>query len=142
VSNPIQEVTSLRQKEIEILDQPGSGSFEMEIHMTDSSQLILSQGAENKVVLGYANGEFTCDRTKSKNHSFQKDFSSVESVLIASKPSEITIRFFVDQSVIEIFVNGGTYTITDLFFLESGKMTLQTEGVVKLQRGWEIGSIW
>jgi fructan beta-fructosidase len=142
VSNPIQEVTSLRQKEIEILNQQGSGSFEMEIHMTDSSQLILSQGAEDKIVLGYANGQFTFDRTKSKNHSFQKDFSSVESVLIASKPSEITVRFFVDQSVIEIFVNGGAYTITDQFFLESGKMTLQTVGVVKLQRGWEIGSIW
>jgi sucrose-6-phosphate hydrolase SacC (GH32 family) len=142
VSNPIQQVTSLRQKEIEILKLPGSGSFEMEIHMADSSQLILSQGAENKVVLGYANGAFTFDRTKSKNHSFQKDFSSVESVLIASKPSEITVRFFVDQSVIEIFVNGGAYTITDQFFLKSGKMTLQTVGVVKLQRGWEIGSIW
>jgi fructan beta-fructosidase len=142
VSNPIQEVTSLRQKEIEILNQPSSGSFEMEIYMMDSSQLILSQGAEDKIVLGYANGQFTFDRTKSKNHSFQKDFSSVESVLIASKPSEITVRFFVDQSVIEIFVNGGAYTITDQFFLKSGKMTLQTVGVVKLQRGWEIGSIW
>jgi sucrose-6-phosphate hydrolase SacC (GH32 family) len=75
-------------------------------------------------------------------NTFQKDFSSVESVLIASKPSEITVRFFVDQSVIEIFVNGGAYTITDQFFLESGKMTLQTVGVVKLQRSWEIGSIW
>jgi len=141
-SKPILEVKSLRQKELAVLSQPTSGSFEMEIYMADSSQLILSQGADDKVVLGYANGQFTCDRTKSKNHSFQKDFSSVESVLIASKPSEITVRFFVDQSVIEIFVNGGAATITDLFFLESGKMTLQTEGVVKLQSGWEIGSIW
>jgi len=141
-SKPILEVKSLRQKELAVLSQPTSGSFEMEIYMADSSQLILSQGADDKVVLGYANGQFTCDRTKSKNHSFQKDFSSVESVLIASKPSEITVRFFVDQSVIEIFVNGGAYTITDQFFLKSGKMTLQTVGVVKLQRGWEIGSIW
>jgi fructan beta-fructosidase len=141
-SKPILEVKSLRQKELAVLSQPTSGSFEMEIYMADSSQLILSQGADDKVVLGYANGQFNCDRTKSKNHSFQKDFSSVESVLIASKPSEITVRFFVDQSVIEIFVNGGAYTITDQFFLKSGKMTLQTVGVVKLQRGWEIGSIW
>ncbi len=139
---PIEGVNSLRKKELADLNHTVSGSFEIEMEMPDGGQLILSQEPEDKVIMAYANGTFTFDRTKCKINSFQEDFSSIDSVSIPTKPSTISVRAFVDQSVIEIFINNGAWVLTDQFFMAPGKMTLQTVGEVRLLRGWEIDSIW
>jgi fructan beta-fructosidase len=139
---PVKEMISLRQENLEDLNQPASGSFEMEVELSDSSQLILSQGSEDKIILAYINGQFTLDRTKCKNHNFQKDFSSVESVSTLSKPSPLRMTAFIDQSVIEIFINGGIWVLSDQFFMGQGEMKIETVGNAQLIRGWKIASVW
>jgi fructan beta-fructosidase len=71
------------------------------------------------------------DRTESGRSDFSSQFSSVESAKMDNVDfTNLTCRILVDQSEVEVFINNGEYTITDLVFPthSGGGITLFAQG--------------
>jgi fructan beta-fructosidase len=138
---PVQEIKTLQGKKIEIITEPIDASFEFEAELSESSLIRLSQGAEQKLVMGYANGKFFIDRTASI-HNFNPDFASIDSVIITHHPTKIKIHAFMDQSIAEIFINDGEFVLTEQFYIGEGKMKIEKEGKVGIKNHWLLKSVW
>jgi fructan beta-fructosidase len=84
---------------------------------------ILQSGSEQTTItLNKALSEVLLDRTKSGISSFSSAFSGVESAKMNNVDfTNITCRILVDQSIVEVFINKGEYTITDLVFPTQAK---------------------
>jgi len=84
---------------------------------------VLQSGTEQTTItLNKALSEVLLDRTKSGNSSFSSAFSGVESAKMDNVDfNNITCRILVDQSIVEVFINSGEYTITDLVFPTQAK---------------------
>ncbi len=78
----------------------------------------LLKNGEEKSVLSYniATQKLSFDRTKSGKIDFSKKFPSVESMKIIPQNGIVKLDIFVDNSIIEIFANGGRAVLTDLVF--------------------------
>lgn len=78
----------------------------------------LLKNGEEKSVLSYdiATQKLSFDRTKSGKIDFSKKFSSIESMKIIPQNGIVKLDIFVDNSIVEIFANGGRAVLTDLVF--------------------------
>lgn len=92
--------------------------------------LKLAQSRDEETVLYYTDGRLQLDRTRSGNVAFNKRFASVESAPLTPRNGLITLRIFVDKSLVEIFANDGERVITDQIFptQSAGGITLFAEG--------------
>ena len=83
----------------------------------DFALKLLSNEAEASV-LSYdiAAQKLTFDRTASGNVGFHEKFASVESVTVPPRNGELQLDIFVDNSIVEIFANGGATVLTDLVY--------------------------
>jgi fructan beta-fructosidase len=67
------------------------------------------------------------DRTHSGRSDFSSQFASIESTTMNNIDfTNLNCRILIDQSLVEVFVNGGEYSITDLVF------PTQTKGGIQL----------
>ncbi|WP_461449563.1 glycoside hydrolase family 32 protein [Mucilaginibacter sp.] len=84
---------------------------------------ILQSGSEQTTItLNKALSSVLLDRTKSGNTSFSSSFTGIESAKMDNVDlTNITCRILVDKSIIEVFINQGEYTITDLVFPTQAK---------------------
>ncbi len=135
---PVDELKKLRGEEINDLQNLTSQSFELEIEIREGGSISLFKSEREETKIGYENGKLFLDRTKSGNTSFSKDFASVESVDVLPKTDNITIRLFVDQSIIEVFSADGRYAITDQVFPTERKTKVELSGKAKLIKGWVL----
>jgi fructan beta-fructosidase len=80
--------------------------------------LNLLKNGNEKSILSYDTAKQTLsfDRTQSGNLSFNKRFSSVESMTVKPENNQIKLTILVDKSVVEIYANGGKQVLTDLVY--------------------------
>ena len=68
------------------------------------------------VVFDVSSGTVAVDRTSSGDTGFHPLFASVESAPVTLDDDRLTLRIVVDATSVEVFVNDGAVTITDLVF--------------------------
>jgi fructan beta-fructosidase len=135
---PVDEIKKLRGKEIKDIKDLTGQSFELELEIPEDGSVSLFKSESEETIVGYKEGKLFLDRTKSGNVSFNKDFASIESVNVLPKTDNITVRLFVDQSIIEVFSANGHYSITDQVFPTQQKTSIELNGNVKLIKGWVL----
>lgn len=86
----------------------------------DSVKMVLSNKADNKVILTYnaAERKMYFDRTKSGIVDFSESFPVVTASPTFEDNGKITLRMFIDRSSIEMFGNDGRFVMTNLVFPE------------------------
>ncbi|WP_010677740.1 glycoside hydrolase family 32 protein [Bacillus timonensis] len=149
---PINEIESLRVDhttvesiEVEgehLLNEFSGTSFEFEaiIEWEDVEEfgIRLRQSKEEETVFGYntLDGQLFLDRSRSgleilldRNGEFFQ-FGTRYNTNYSSKNNQLKIRGFVDESSIEVFVNDGEYTFTNLIYSKptSDKIELYSKG--------------
>lgn len=77
----------------------------------DDRQLVLTIDNENKTI--------TLDRLEYAHHDMSWEFGHVRRTVLARACRDVTI--FCDQSILEVFVNGGEAVFTALFFPKANK---------------------
>jgi fructan beta-fructosidase len=138
---PITEFNRLREEEIGELNSRTTNSFELELEIPEGGGIHLFKSESEQTTIGYQDGKLYLDRTKSGNVSLQKDFASVESVVLNPTRPDVNVRIIVDQSIIEVISKDGLYTITDQVFPTSNKYNVETFGNTKVLHAWKLKSI-
>ena len=95
-----------------------------------------------KLVFDTEEGSLTLDRGNS-GKVFATEFGTKRTTLVA-KNAPIELDVFVDNSICEIFINGGKKTMTARFFPEKGQKSIAIESQSDVKyRGtfWKMQSI-
>jgi len=83
--------------------------FELTFKNKKEEELVLTLDGEE--------GQFLLDRTQSGRIDFQKDFALVAKMPVDDLPSgPYEVRILMDQSSVEVFLNGGQYVMTGQLF--------------------------
>jgi fructan beta-fructosidase len=139
---PAKEVTTLRGAEITDLASYTGGSLEIELEWTggDGTILELFSNREEKTVIALREKVLFVNRAQSGNVSFQPDFASLDQVAVDS--DTVKVRVFVDQSIVEVYVNEGEATITSqIFSVGENHMVIPQPEKLKW-KAWEVKSVW
>ena len=99
-----------------ILDLDTGTSEQVQVAITDG------QGYQTLIGVTAATNEVFIDRTRSGPH-FSETFPERHIAPVDLSKGKVRLRAFVDQSIIELYVNDGTRTITDRFFRGGGELT-------------------
>jgi fructan beta-fructosidase len=108
-----------------------SGSFLMKIEFEDIDAdmvgIEIFKSDKEKTVIGYdrIKNQVFIDRTQSGNIDFHKNFSSVEFAPIILKNNKLSLEIIADQSIVEVFADGGSVVISDQVFPESKENGMQ-----------------
>ena len=140
----IEETKSLRGAEIKDREKYNGGSLEIELEWNgaDGTILELFSNGEEKTIIGKRGDFVFVNRVKSGLVDFQADFASLDQVKVNGN-EKILLHIFVDQSIVEVFVNDGEASITSQVFptSENTMRIPMKENVINL-KGWEMKSIW
>lgn len=111
--------------------------------------LHLCVGESEKLVVGYdaAIGNAYLDRTSSGQVSLHGSFPCRVTAPLFPNDGPVTFRVFVDQSSVEVFVNGGQAVLTAQLFPDPGSLgvelfSLNGEAALRSLSAWELRSIW
>jgi fructan beta-fructosidase len=119
------------------LDSASGTSLDIQFNLsmanaTTAGINVLESGTEKTVItFNKTLSLVSLDRTASGQNNFSSQFSGVESAKMNNIDfTNIQCRILVDRSIIEVFVNDGEYTITDLVFptQSSGNISLFAQG--------------
>ncbi len=160
---PVAELEQIRKTKIEIPTRSITDTLKIEssfvpkevlldfdlTHSTAKSiGFVISNSAHEKVIVGFdrTSGEFFIDRRNSGKIGFSKKFAKKH---IAPFKSErlLTIHAFIDATSVEVFVDEGKLTMTDLFFPNEDYKNLtlfSSGGKTELLKAevFELQSIW
>ncbi|MGM0881378.1 MAG: GH32 C-terminal domain-containing protein [Bacillota bacterium] len=164
IQEPVRELQSLRGKEVSLPEQPVvSGhnpfagikgtSYELETELTVEPnakfafKLRQGDGQATRVSYDAKTGQLTFDRTQSGVASFEKDFAETMSAPVRLNGNKLKLRFFVDESSVELFANDGETVLSNLIFPEptsSGLELTAEEGGVTLNEAhyYPMRSVW
>ncbi len=146
IQKPVKETQLLRGNEIKDLEEFTGGSLEIELTWDGSDGTILELFAnqEEKTVIGLKENALFVNRTESGLVDFQPDFASLDEVKIDNADKKpITLHIFVDQSIIEVFINNGHATITSQIFPTGiNTMRLPVKEKISNLKAWELKSVW
>ena len=132
-----------------------SKQFELQVHMEPAANAVcglkIAVGDNNYFEIGYnaATKIFYIDRSKSGNIIFNDNFKKLLRFEknIALKDNKIHLQIFYDNSIAEIFVNGGEAVFTAQLFPNKGDNRIELFNIglkskfEKLQI-WEMKSVW
>lgn len=124
---PVEETLSCRK---EVIETPENNSYEAEFKIAAQQAAEINFYASKKNALKLSiseNGIIILDRSRA-GKSFTEEFGNTRSVQV-NADQEISINAFVDQSVIEIFINHGEKVLTARVFPEDGQIGLETKGI-------------
>jgi len=99
-----------------VIDLDTGASEQVEIAIKDA------QGYQTLVGVTAPTGEVYVDRTRS-GPSFHEGFPDRHIAPVDLKGRKVKLRLFVDESIIELYVNDGARTITDRFFRGGGALS-------------------
>lgn len=68
------------------------------------------------VVIGYESDSVYLDRRRAGNVTFNDRFPSIEKAPVHAQAGKVHLNVYVDEPVIEVYINGGEAVITDLVF--------------------------
>ena len=134
IQRPLAEFDQLKQP---LTTLTGSGRYEIAGNLSQAHLLVnginqqafgmtLFDDGEHKLVLGYQNGEFVLDRSQSVETEDMQRFGSQRKVKLEGLQQ---LEIFIDNSVIEIFINGGEEVMTSRFFIPNRNHNIAFEGV-------------
>lgn len=127
---PIAEIQSLKSRTLDEKDSvTRSLHLEVTISPLDTVGVVgfkLFGGA----VVGYdaVTSRVFVDRREGGNTSFHKTFPSYDDVKVRRINGKVILSVYVDQSMIEVFINGGEATITELFFPKGNSKAVEIWG--------------
>lgn len=163
IQEPVEELQMLRGKKVSLPEQPLDGghnpfagikgtSYELETELTVQPNakftFNLRQGNDQATVVSYdaKTGQLTFDRTHSGETSFEQGFAETMSAPVRLINNKIKLRFFVDSSSVELFVNDGEIVLSNLIFPDptSSGLELTAEGGVTLNEAhyYPMRSVW
>ena len=130
----------------DLLNDIHAGSFLMKIDFEDIDAdmvgIEIFKSDTEKTVIGYdrIKNQIFIDRTQSGNIDFHENFSSREYAPIDLDDNQLNLEIVADQSLVEVFAEGGRVVISDQVFPESennGMQLVIENGKVKV-RNMEI----
>ncbi|MHC5268645.1 sucrose-6-phosphate hydrolase [Enterococcus sp. LJL98] len=153
---PVAELTSLRQEQTTLAGTLTAikplvptntiNRYELQLHLDENCQGQLHLFADAQNQQGFTlhfdgiNGKMSIDRSR-VSHRLNEDFGTTRSLSLEPKQA-IDLQIFVDQSICEIFVNGGQHVLTSRVFPSEGETQLLIEGHSGTYRGshWQLRS--
>ncbi|NOU91343.1 levanase [Paenibacillus sp. LMG 31460] len=164
IQEPVKELQTLRGKEVALSKQELTAghnpfeaikgtSYEMvtELSVQPNSKLAfkLRKGSDQETSVSYdaKTEQLTVDRTHSGITSFEKGFAEKVSVPLKLKDGKLKLRFFVDESSLEVFANDGEVVVSSLIFPDptSNRLELKAlEGSVTLDDAhfYPMQTVW
>jgi fructan beta-fructosidase len=128
-STPVRELNTLRTKEqnMDALQEKPTGisglneinlKIDLAKSTADSFGIIFSNSLDEKLVFGYDknNDQFFIDRTHAGKTSFSEAFPGKHLAPRIMNDSILEIRLFLDYASLELFADGGSVTMTEIFF--------------------------
>lgn len=119
-----QEVFSLNEKTVDtVFDLSFKGNaYQLELVIepgtakTAGINILKSKGEETVLKYDAGSKQFLLDRMKSGNISFNNKFPVTDKVPVVLKDGKLKLKILVDKCIVEVFINDGETTITDLVF--------------------------
>jgi fructan beta-fructosidase len=164
IQNPVSITNSLRKEIFKshdiIVDNKTtlpvkSNQFELQVDIEPAADAVcglrIAVGSSNHFEIGYnaATKLFYIDRSKSGNVSFNDNFKKLSRFekTIALKNNKIHLQVFYDNSIAEIFVNGGEAVFTAQLFANAGYTGIELFNTGKKSKftnlhTWEMKSVW
>ncbi|MDF5554997.1 GH32 C-terminal domain-containing protein, partial [Vibrio parahaemolyticus] len=118
VQTPLPELESLRKEEVVFAQSHTLESTSCLIQLDlegDGFELELSNLKGDNIVFSATKHEFMLDR-RHMSHLYAEEFGSIRKAPRLDAKQKIEI--YIDNSVIEIFINGGKHTMTSRFFID------------------------
>jgi beta-fructofuranosidase len=122
IQTPLAELKNLRKSEIVFSKSHELDSTSCLIQLevgSEAFELELSNPKGDRVIFAASEHEFTFDRSE-MTHLYAEEFGCVRKAPRLDKQQIIEI--YLDNSVIEIFINGGKHTMTSRFFIDDLNM--------------------
>lgn len=128
IQKPLKELEALRQSEQEISGQVQltSTTFELNLSCEGNFSLELRNDAGDNLSLSLDDDKFTLDRSNN-TEIYAEEYGLVRYAPRIDKQQNV--RLFVDNSVLEVFINNGKQTMTSRFFIEDMSMLKLSEDV-------------
>ena len=169
VSNPVKETEKLRGTAVDLPAVDILGAFELakkinfvptlsemelEIDLGNTTAnnigVELSNASGETYQIGYnkSSNQFYSDRQKAGNHAFSATFGhNIHTAPRTAKENTLQLHLFFDQSSVELFADGGTTTMTEVFFPTTPFTQAKIfghGGKVRLSKGrvYPLKSIW
>lgn len=164
IQEPIKELQKLRGEEVTVekqqltsagnpFDSLKGTAYELNSELTvQPNSLIefqLRKGTDQATKVSYdAKAEkLTIDRTNSGITSFEKGFAEQMLATLKLKDGKLKLRFFVDESSLEVFANDGEAVVSSLIFPDSTSNRLElaaSKGSVTLDKAqfYPMGTVW
>lgn len=117
VQTPLAELQNLRKEKLEVSDETllPSSSFEFEFEADSNFSLELSNEKGDTLIFEMNETEFKLDRSNN-SHTYAEEYGLVRLAPRLDRTQHIQV--FVDNSVLEIFINNGKHTMTSRFFIQ------------------------
>lgn len=164
IQKPVAELKEIRgelfhwenesiEKNKNILSAIKAKSFELKTDLNlktcNDFHFTLRKGKSEKTIVGYNKKQhkFYLDRRKSGEDDFHENFAEIHELPLELNDDSLKLQIFVDWSSIEVFINNGEKTVTDLIFPkeESDSLELKVEqGTLKINNLdlYKLDSIW
>ena len=162
VQKPIEELKELRENiyqedDINLADEmiiyTEDESYELnaliEFGEAEGVSFVLNENGDQKTVVGFniKEGKIFVDRRSSGVTDFSDNFLEYKEIDWKVKDKQIGINIFVDGSSLEVFIDGGELSITDLFFPEKAQQKIRIKtinGELKIENFelYKLQSIW
>jgi fructan beta-fructosidase len=144
-SQPVKESNSLRAGKVESTTSlPAQYELEYTINGKQDSKTIISNASGEQITFGYiaADHTFYFDRSQAGAFDRRVNFPRRHSFKIESRQERLKVRVLVDNSVAELFINDGEYTMSEQFFPEQPFQILKIEPAANDLQIWRLESIW
>ncbi len=148
---PIAATYALHQKEIIDFTSPHPKTSHLQIVLYPRASadatihIVKSDSSETLITYDPVRQVVALDRTHSGLVSFNKDFPSIEKAEVAPINGAVTFDIFIDQSIIEVFVNDGLTVLTEQVFSPAENVTVYTTsetGAEFNRLGWRMKRTW
>jgi len=161
---PVKELDSLRGKALELgtqklikgvnpLSSLSGTSYELDTEFTVGEDAAFGfkvrKGGDQETVVSYdaASSTLTVDRTKSGSSSFEPGFAEQIDAPLKAVNGKIKLRFYVDESTLEVFSGDGTMVLSSIIFPDatsSGIELFLSKGSVMLDGAafYPMRTVW
>ncbi|GEM81233.1 hypothetical protein VSU01S_34780 [Vibrio superstes NBRC 103154] len=128
IQSPLKELQDLRQDSYQVSQTVvlDTTTFELEFSTKQDFTLEMSNSKGHDIRFSLHDNKFTLDRS---NNSilYAEDYGVIRNAPRLDRQQNI--RLFVDNSVLEIFINNGKHTMTSRFFVDDMNSLTLSEGV-------------